>query len=82
VVRKKAVMALLRFFLLSPTSIEHLYEKVRRALCDADPSVMSATLNLLEHLVEVLCFLLVLAQHVAAQFRLTLALVVVVVITL
>lgn len=52
VVRKKAVMALLRFFLLSPTSVDHLHEKVRRALCDADPSVMSATLNLLEYLVE------------------------------
>lgn len=52
-VRKKAVMALLRFFLLSPTSVDHLHEKVRRALCDADPSVMSATLNLLEYLVEV-----------------------------
>ncbi len=56
-VRKKAVMALLRFFLLSPTSVDHLHEKVRRALCDADPSVMSATLNLLEYLVEVPSFI-------------------------
>lgn len=54
VVRKKAVMVLLRFYMLAPTSVNNLAEKVRRSLCDPDPSVMGATLSLLECLVEVL----------------------------
>eukprot|EP01113_Clastostelium_recurvatum_P042806 TRINITY_DN6977_c0_g1_i2.p1 TRINITY_DN6977_c0_g1~~TRINITY_DN6977_c0_g1_i2.p1 ORF type:complete len:1301 (-),score=435.89 TRINITY_DN6977_c0_g1_i2:44-3634(-) len=43
-VRKKAVMALLRFWQKAPDSIEHLHDKLRVVLCDRDPSVMAATL--------------------------------------
>ncbi len=53
VVRKKAVMALHRFFLLSPNSMDHLQDKIRRVLCDADPSVMNAALHLLHGLAQV-----------------------------
>ncbi|CAI6005864.1 unnamed protein product [Closterium sp. NIES-64] len=43
-VRKKAVMALQRFHQRSPSSVSHVTEKFRQALCDKDPSVMSASL--------------------------------------
>jgi AP-4 complex subunit epsilon-1 len=46
-VRKKAVMALHRFHQLSPDSIEHLVEKIRRALCDRDPAVMGSCVYLI-----------------------------------
>lgn len=62
--RKKAVMALLRFYHLSPTSVPNLSDKVRRSLCDADPSVMSASLNLVECLVEVRTAMVVTANCV------------------
>jgi AP-4 complex subunit epsilon-1 len=51
-VRKKAVMALQRFHSLQPTSITHLDDKIRRALCDKDPSVMAAVLCLLLDLIK------------------------------
>nr|XP_016507424.1 PREDICTED: AP-4 complex subunit epsilon-like [Nicotiana tabacum] len=43
-VRKKAVMALHRFFQKSPSSICHLVSNFRKRLCDNDPGVMGATL--------------------------------------
>merc|ERR1719461_766094 len=43
-VRKKAVMALHRFLLLKATSVESMEEKIKRILCDKDPSVMGAAL--------------------------------------
>lgn len=50
-VRKKAVMALHRFHQLSPDSIDHLGDHVRRALCDKHPSVMAASLCLLQDMI-------------------------------
>jgi AP-4 complex subunit epsilon-1 len=43
-VRKKAVMALHRFWTRAPGAVAHLQDKFRRALCDRDPSVMNAAL--------------------------------------
>ena len=52
-VRKKAVMALHRFHQVEPETISHLGDKVRRALCDKDPSVMGAALCVLHELIKV-----------------------------
>ncbi|XAR70754.1 hypothetical protein NMG60_11027730 [Bertholletia excelsa] len=43
-VRKKAVMALQRFYQRSPSSVTHLISNFRKELCDKDPGVMGATL--------------------------------------
>ncbi|KAJ3678305.1 hypothetical protein LUZ60_002108 [Juncus effusus] len=43
-VRKKAVMALHRFYQKSPSSVSHLVSDFRKRLCDNDPGVMGATL--------------------------------------
>lgn len=50
VVRKKAIIALHRFHELSPdvVSDDELFEKVRKILCDRDPSVMGSCLNVVE----------------------------------
>ena len=50
--RKKAVCALHRFYQLDPSSITHMTDKVRRALCDKEPSVMAASLCLLHDLIR------------------------------
>lgn len=47
IVRKKAVMALHRCLQLDEGSVSHLGEHFRRTLCDKDPAVMGATLNVL-----------------------------------
>ncbi|KAL3498045.1 hypothetical protein ACH5RR_040777 [Cinchona calisaya] len=43
-VRKKAVMALHRFYQRSPSSVNHLISNFQKRLCDNDPGVMGATL--------------------------------------
>ncbi|KAG9143583.1 hypothetical protein Leryth_020801 [Lithospermum erythrorhizon] len=43
-VRKKAVMALHRFYQRAPSSVSHLVANFRKKLCDNDPGVMGATL--------------------------------------
>ncbi|KAK3008025.1 hypothetical protein RJ639_013437, partial [Escallonia herrerae] len=43
-VRKKAVMALHRFYQRSSSSVSHLVSNFRKRLCDSDPGVMGATL--------------------------------------
>ena len=52
-VRKKAVMAMHRFFLLSPGSVSHLEDDFRRCLSDKDPGVMEASLLLFHDLIKV-----------------------------
>eukprot|EP00300_Choanocystis_sp_HF-7_P043308 c9888_g1_i1.p1 GENE.c9888_g1_i1~~c9888_g1_i1.p1 ORF type:complete len:1198 (+),score=305.45 c9888_g1_i1:40-3594(+) len=47
-VRKKAVMAMHRFFLQDPFSVTGLPDHINRAMCDRDPCVMAASLNLLD----------------------------------
>ncbi|CAL5435920.1 unnamed protein product [Camellia sinensis] len=52
-VRKKAVMALHRFYQRSPSSVNHLISNFRKKLCDNDPGVMGATLCPLFDLITV-----------------------------
>lgn len=51
-VRKKAVMTMHRFFLLSPDSVTHLEDDFRRSLSDQDPGVMEASLILFHALIK------------------------------
>ncbi|XP_068655490.1 AP-4 complex subunit epsilon [Aristolochia californica] len=43
-VRRKAIMALHRFYQKAPGSVTHLVSNFRKRLCDNDPGVMGATL--------------------------------------
>jgi len=54
-VRKKAIIALHRLHQLSPDIVtqQELVEKVRKLLCDRDPAVMGATLNVIEAMARV-----------------------------
>jgi len=45
-IRKKAVMVLHKIIKIAPTAIPDLNDKMKRALCDKDPSVMAASLNI------------------------------------
>ncbi len=51
-VRKKSMIALHRLYQIAPEVVTHeeLAEKLRRHLCDRDPSVMGASLNVIEAL--------------------------------
>ena len=42
----QAVLALHRFYSRNPSSILHMIEKIKAALCDSDPGVMAASLNI------------------------------------
>lgn len=50
-VRKKAVMCLIKFNQINPSSLTDINEKMRKMLCDFDPSVMGATLNYFQEMV-------------------------------
>ena len=50
-IRKKAVMALHHCFKLSSSSVASYQDKLRKALCDKDPSVMGASLCLFHDLI-------------------------------
>ncbi|KAE9613216.1 putative adaptor protein complex AP-4, epsilon subunit [Lupinus albus] len=52
-VRKKAVMALHRFYQKSPSFVSHLVPNFRKRLCDNDPGVMGAALCPLFDLVTI-----------------------------
>jgi AP-4 complex subunit epsilon-1 len=44
-IRKKAVIVIIKFYKFNPSSIESMDIKMKKALCDKDPSVMQASLN-------------------------------------
>eukprot|EP00056_Hartaetosiga_gracilis_P012748 m.203964 g.203964 ORF g.203964 m.203964 type:complete len:1265 (+) comp13738_c0_seq1:100-3894(+) len=52
IIRKKAILAMHRFYLQSPSSISHLLPKIRRCLFDQDPGVMAASLNLFYDMIK------------------------------
>mmetsp|Transcript_62189 Transcript_62189/g.131388 ORF Transcript_62189/g.131388 Transcript_62189/m.131388 type:complete len:988 (+) Transcript_62189:93-3056(+) len=47
VVRKKAIVAVNRFFKLEPNIVLDQKDQIRKVLCDPDPSVMGASLHIL-----------------------------------
>lgn len=53
-VRKKCIVVLYRFYTIAPevTPRAELIEKLRRTLCDRDPSVMGSALNVIECIAE------------------------------
>lgn len=46
IVRRKAVLALYKFYMIAPTQVQHIQEKFRKALCDRDVGVMAASLHI------------------------------------
>lgn len=44
-IRKKAAMVIIKFHKFYPQAIEQMDLKMKKALCDKDPSVMQASLN-------------------------------------
>jgi len=52
VVRKKAIIALQRFYQLDPSTIADARDTIRKVLCDSDPSVMGASLHLLHDMAK------------------------------
>uniref|UniRef100_A0A6Q2YWI6 AP-4 complex subunit epsilon n=1 Tax=Esox lucius TaxID=8010 RepID=A0A6Q2YWI6_ESOLU len=52
VIRRKAVLALYKFYLIAPNQVQHIHSKFRKALCDKDPGVMTASLHIYLQLVK------------------------------
>ncbi|XP_072421192.1 AP-4 complex subunit epsilon-1 isoform X1 [Chiloscyllium punctatum] len=46
IIRRKAVLALHKFYLIAPNQVQHIHDKFRKALCDRDPGVMAASLHI------------------------------------
>ncbi|XP_062318618.1 AP-4 complex subunit epsilon-1 [Osmerus eperlanus] len=46
IIRRKAVLALYKFYLIAPNQVQHIHSKFRKALCDKDPGVMTASLHI------------------------------------
>ncbi|XP_053933452.1 AP-4 complex subunit epsilon-1 isoform X2 [Cuculus canorus] len=44
IIRRKAVQALYKFYLIAPNQVQHIHDKFRKALCDRDAGVMAASL--------------------------------------
>ncbi|XP_041853949.1 AP-4 complex subunit epsilon-1 isoform X2 [Melanotaenia boesemani] len=52
IIRRKAVLALYKFYLIAPNQVQHIHNKFRKALCDKDPGVMSASLHIYFQLIQ------------------------------
>lgn len=46
IIRRKAVLALYKFYLIAPNQVQHIHNRFRKALCDKDPGVMFASLHI------------------------------------
>ncbi|XP_052039478.1 AP-4 complex subunit epsilon-1 isoform X2 [Apodemus sylvaticus] len=46
IIRRKAVLALYKFYLIAPNQVQHIHTKFRKALCDRDVGVMAASLHI------------------------------------
>lgn len=53
VIRKKAVMAMLKFYMMDPEMAKEYISVFHSTLCDRDPTVMAATLNAYLVLIQV-----------------------------
>uniref|UniRef100_A0AAY4ELC9 AP-4 complex subunit epsilon n=1 Tax=Denticeps clupeoides TaxID=299321 RepID=A0AAY4ELC9_9TELE len=52
IIRRKAVLALHKFYLIAPNQVQHIHSKFRKALCDKDPGVMTASLHIYLQLIK------------------------------
>ena len=55
-VRKKAVMAFHRFYMIAPETVPDAQDHLRKALCDVSPSVMAAAVVFLHDMAKVRTF--------------------------
>uniref|UniRef100_A0A673GLL8 AP-4 complex subunit epsilon n=1 Tax=Sinocyclocheilus rhinocerous TaxID=307959 RepID=A0A673GLL8_9TELE len=53
IIRRKAVLALYKFYLIAPNQVQHIHAKFRKALCDKDPGVMTSSLHIYLQLIRV-----------------------------
>lgn len=54
IIRRKAVLALYKFYLIAPNQVQHIHNKFRKALCDKDPGVMTASLHIYLNMIQVI----------------------------
>ncbi|KAB0392946.1 hypothetical protein E2I00_014275, partial [Balaenoptera physalus] len=54
VIRRKAVLALYKFYLIAPNQVQHIHIKFRKALCDRDVGVMAASLHIYLKMIKTL----------------------------
>ncbi|XP_064373425.1 AP-4 complex subunit epsilon-1 isoform X2 [Dromaius novaehollandiae] len=52
IIRRKAVQALYKFYLIAPNQVQHIHDKFRKALCDRDVGVMAASLHIYLQMVK------------------------------
>uniref|UniRef100_A0A3Q1I9T9 AP-4 complex subunit epsilon n=1 Tax=Anabas testudineus TaxID=64144 RepID=A0A3Q1I9T9_ANATE len=52
IIRRKAVLALYKFYLIAPNQVQHIHNKFRQALCDRDPGVMTASLHIYLQMIQ------------------------------
>lgn len=52
IIRRKAVLALYKFYLIAPNQVQHIHDKFRKALCDKDPDVMAASLHIYGQMIK------------------------------
>ncbi|XP_068168108.1 AP-4 complex subunit epsilon-1 [Antennarius striatus] len=52
IIRRKAVLALYKFYLIAPNQVQHIHNKFRKALCDKDPGVMTASLHIYFRIIQ------------------------------
>lgn len=71
IIRRKAVLALYKFYLIAPTQVQHIHNKFRKALCDKDPGVMTASLHIYLQMIEVLRLSLLLTNLTKEQISLS-----------
>lgn len=53
IIRRKAVQALYKFYLIAPNQVQHIHDKFRKALCDRDAGVMAASLHIYLQMIKV-----------------------------
>ncbi|XP_041652629.1 AP-4 complex subunit epsilon-1 [Cheilinus undulatus] len=52
IIRRKAVLALYKFYQIAPNQVQHIHNKFRKALCDKDPGVMTASLHIYLQMIQ------------------------------
>ncbi|XP_043933392.1 AP-4 complex subunit epsilon-1 isoform X2 [Protopterus annectens] len=52
IIRRKAVLALYKFYLIAPNQVQHIHDKFQKALCDRDAGVMAASLHIYHQMIK------------------------------